>query len=111
MSDWSDNIVPAAARLFAELRQEFTQQQIKHLLVALERCLSLVHRANLMKDWRAANKMGVEDAARELGISVEDVEAIEDESLRVNAAAMRPIRRALQRCKKDLAQVDAVSRH
>lgn len=120
MSDWRDNIVPAAERLFAELRREFTIQQIKHIAGALERQVDKAERAALLRAWRAGRgarledgrwkmedggcgPLSVERAARELGLAVEDIEAIEGETLKCGPEAMRPIRRALRRCRADMA--------
>lgn len=102
MSDWQKNIVPAAERIFTHLRQEFTVQQIKHIAGALERAVDRAERADLLRAWRSLQRVTMEEAATQLGIAVKDVQAIESETLKVGPEAMRPIRRALRRCRHDL---------
>ncbi len=100
MSDWQDTIQPAADKLFRELREEFSLQRIKHLLVALERQLERAERGELVKRWRGENS--VETAARRLGLSVEDVQSLEDGTKRIAPVERRKIFSALAMCREEL---------
>lgn len=102
MSDWQDNIIPAADKLFDELRCEFATQQIKHIAGALERRVNRAERGELMAVWRRARGLSAAQAALELGLAVEDIAAIESGNLKCGPEAMRPIRQALRRCRHEL---------
>jgi DNA-binding XRE family transcriptional regulator len=97
------NLLAEAGNLFKSLCGEFGAQRACHILEGLEREQNRCRWGKDMQAWRAIHGLTREQAAAVLELSVEDVEAIESNSLCAGPDAMRLIRPALKRIKSDLA--------
>ena len=112
MDDWakrhelspsdSFDLLLDVGKIFTDLCGEFGPQRAVHILVGIEREHNRKLKAQDMKSWRSIFGYSVEAAATELGISSEDVEAIENNCFNAGPAAMALIRPALKRIKSDL---------
>ncbi len=92
-----------AAGIFKSLCEEFGAQRAVHILTGLERQQQRARHGADLRAWRLRGNLTVAQAAAELGLAVEDVEAIEGETLNAGPAAMRMIRPALRRVASDLS--------
>ena len=97
------NLIVEAANLFKTLCNEFGPQRAVHVLTAIEREHARQRWASDLQAWRARGEMSTAQAAAELGLSIEDVEAIEGGTFSAGPAAMRLVRPALRRVRGELA--------
>lgn len=99
------NLLASAGSLFQSLCGEFGGQRAVHILTGIERENTRARWGNDLKTWRARGEMTVEAAARELGLAVEDVEAIEAGTFSAGPEVMRLVRPALRRVRGELDAV------
>ena len=91
-----------AREVFAYLAKEFGQKRAVHVLVALEVEHSWAKRSEEMLEWRKRRGFFVHHAAIELGISVEDITAIEGGIFKAGPDFMHRVLPILTRVRKEL---------
>ena len=96
------DLLQAGQELFAGLCGEFGPQRAVHVLTGIEREHTRASWGADLRAWRKRGEMTVEAAARELGLAVEDVEAIEAGNFSAGPEVMRLVRPALRRVKSEL---------
>ncbi len=96
------NLLVEAGNLLRTLAHEFGPQRAVHILTALEREQALHKWGTDLIEWRDQKGLTMVQAAGELGLAVEDVDAIERGELCAGPDAMRLIRPALQRVRVEL---------
>ena len=96
------NLLANAGSLFKSLCGEFGPQRAVHILTAIEREHTRATWGNDLRAWRQRGEMTVDAAARELGLSVEDIEAIEAGTFKAGPEVMRLVRPALRRIRDEL---------
>lgn len=98
------NLLASAGSLFKSLCGEFGPQRAVHILTGIEREHARAAWGTDLRAWRGRGEKTVADAARELGLAVEDVEAIEAGTFSAGPEAMRLVRPALRRVRGDLGK-------
>jgi hypothetical protein len=91
------NLLATAGTLFKTLSAEFGAQRAVHILTGIEREHTRARWGTDLLAWRQRGGMSVESAARELGLAVEDIEAIERGDFSAGPEVMRLVRPALRR--------------
>jgi len=99
------NLLVEANHLFRSMAHEFGPQRTVHILTAIERSQTRSQWAADLKEWRARGKRSVAAAAQELGLSVEDLTAIEGETFKAGPEVMRVVRPALRRVKEEIGRL------
>ena len=95
------------ANLFGGLVGEFGAQRAVHILTGIEREQARAAWGNDLRAWRKQLNMTVADAALELGLAIEEIEAIEANTFSAGPEVMRLVRPALQRVRMDLGKLPA----
>ena len=92
-----------ALNMFASLCLRFDPKRAVHILTGIERAHARAAWGKDLRSWRAMRgEMSQEAAANELGLSLEDVLAIEGQTFSAGPEVMRLVRPALRRVKSDL---------
>jgi len=98
------NLLAEAGRMFKTLCGEFGPQRAVHILTGIEREHNRAAWGKDLRAWRERGGMTVEAAARELGLAVEDVEAIEAGNFSAGPEVMRLVRPAIRRVRGELGE-------
>jgi len=96
------NLLADGGGMFKSLCQEFGPQRATHVLNGLEREFNRSRWGADLAAWRQRNGFTSAQAAAELSLAVEDVEAIENQTCSAGPEVMRLVRPALRKVRAEL---------